>query len=401
MGQQWASNGDPGGYPGLWLDRKSADETAGHANGEAELTIKDGEFDTGSGWRDPGMGGGPLGGGGGIGGPGGGDSFRRILGRIFGDAEHPLGWGVTVGRLFGVRVRLHLLLIVYVLGQIAWSIPREELGVWYMLMLMGGLLITLLMHDLGHVSVCRRLGGEADEILLWPLGGLAPTIPPDGWKPALLVALGGPMVNLLIAIGTTIGLIMAGYGDMALVDPFRLGSAFSQFDRYSVAGLWALHYVNLMVLLVNVLAPMHPLDGGEILRSILWRRTGNEHRAAELTATTGIAVGIGLGALALVSERTLLFGVAVFGVLMSWAERQRLRQVDEVVGEAWRASLRDDSSQRAEPPQSEIRKAERAADRQAELDRVLGKIAREGMQSLTRKERRVLRMETEARKREE
>ena len=367
------------------------------------MTIKDGEYDTGSGWRDPGMGGGPFGRGGGAGGPGGGDSFRRVLGRIFGDAEHPLGWGVTIGRFFGVRVRLHLLLIVYVLGQIAWSIPRDELGVAYMSMLMGALLLVVLMHDLGHVAACRRLGGEADDILLWPLGGLAPTITPGGWRPRLLVALGGPAVNVFIAIGTTIGLFMAGYGDTALINPFRLGNSISLFDGYAVAGLWALHYVNLIVLCVNVLLPMHPMDGGSILHAILWRRTGSEHRAAELTATTGIAIGIALAAVALVSERTLLLGVAVFG--MSWSERQRLRLADEIVGDAWRASLREDPKAKAEPSpaksRAELQAAQREADRQVELDRVLAKIARQGLGSLSRKERRVLRMETEARKREE
>lgn len=365
------------------------------------LTIKDGEYDTGSGWKDPGMGGrGPFGGGRGDG-PGGGDSFRRMLGRIFGDAEHPLGWGVTVGRLFGVRIRLHLLLIIYVLGQIAWSIPRDELGVAYMVMLMGGLLLSVLMHDFGHVAVCRRLGGEADDILLWPLGGLAPTVPPDGWKPMLLVAIGGPLVNLLIAVGTTIGLFVAGVGETALISPFRLGFAFSQFDTYPLAALWALHYVNLLVLGVNVLLPMHPLDAGAGLQAILWRKTGDAHRAAVTAATAGIVVGVALAALALVSERTLLLGVAVFGILMSWAEKQRLSLADEVAGDAWRASLRDDEAAEAPKPQSELRRAQREADHKAEVDRVLEKIAREGMGSLSKKERKVLQMETEAKKREE
>lgn len=370
------------------------------------MTIKDGQYDTGSGWRDPGMGGGPFGRGGGAGGGhGGGDSFRRVLGRIFGDAEHPLGWGVTVGRLFGVRIRLHLLLVVYVLGQIAWSIPREELGVAYMAMLMASLLLVVLMHDLGHVAVCRRLGGEADDVLLWPLGGLAPTIAPGGWKPMLLTALGGPAVNVLIAIGTTIGLFMAGYPDTALINPFRMGNSFSLFDGYALAGLWSLHAVNLIVLLINLLAPMHPMDGGSILRAILWRKTGGERRAAELTATTGIAFGVGLAVLALVSEQTLLLGVAVFGILMSWSERHRLKLVDEVVGDAWRASLREPPTAGDQPApsmsRSALQAAQREADRRVELDRVLAKIARQGMSSLTRKERRVLRLETEARKREE
>ncbi|MCB9838112.1 MAG: hypothetical protein H6813_02135 [Phycisphaeraceae bacterium] len=360
------------------------------------MAIKDGEYDTGSGWKDPGMGGG-FGGGAGGGGPGGGDSFRRILGRIFGDAEHPLGWGVTLGRLFGVRIRLHLLLIVYALGQIAWSIPRDELGVAYMAMLMGSMLLVVFLHDMGHVAMCRRLGGEADDALLWPLGGLAPTLAPEGWKPKLLIALAGPMVNVVIAIGTTIGLVVAGREDMARV-PLRLGNSFSLFDGYAIAGLWALHYVNLIVLAANTLLPMRPLDAAEVLHAILWRKSGDEHQSAELTATTGIAVGVGVAALALVAEMTLLLGVAVFGILMSWSARQRLRMVDEVVGEAWRASLREETGagKGASPDAAKLE-----AQRKAEVDRLLAKIAEGGMDSLTRKERKTLRMETEARKREQ
>jgi len=354
--------------------------------------IKDGEFDTGSGWRDPDTGSGAGRG------AGAGDSFRRVMGRIFGDAEHPMGWGVTVGKLFGVRIRLHLALIVYVLAQVAWSIPRDELGVAYLGMLMAALLLVVLLHDLGHVAACRRMGGEADDVLLWPLGGLAPTHPPDGWRPRLLVAMAGPAVNVMIAIGTTIGLMMAGYADTALANPFRISATLALFDSYAVAALWALHYVNLVVLALNLALPMHPLDGATILQTILWKRSGNEHRSAELAAVTGIAVGVGLGVLAIVAERTLLIGVAVFGVLMSVAERQRLRMADEIGGDAWRASLRDDPEDAERPDRAEQREAERAARRQEELDGILAKIARTGMDSLTRRERRLLKEETEARK---
>ena len=69
--------------------------------------------------------------------------------------------------------------------------------------------------------------------------------------------------------------------------------------------------------------------------------------------------------------------------------------------DAFASDLRDAEAEEAPMPQSEVRKAQREADRKAEVDRVLEEIAREGMGSLTKKERKVLQMETEAKKREE
>ena len=92
-----------------------------------------------------------------------------------------LAWSFPLGRLFGINVRVHLMFPIFILGQICWaawykSYPDEKIpdGRWIDATIVLTLLfMSVLLHELGHCFGARWVHGDAQNILLWPLGGLA------------------------------------------------------------------------------------------------------------------------------------------------------------------------------------------------------------------------------------
>src|SRR4051794_34087005 len=85
-------------------------------------------------------------------------------------------WAFPIGQLFGITVRVHLVLPIVFIGLVGRAaVDKDALpGSWVdMAMLLGLIFFSVLLHELGHCFAARRMEGEADEVLLWPLGGLA------------------------------------------------------------------------------------------------------------------------------------------------------------------------------------------------------------------------------------
>src|SRR5438034_7253858 len=86
----------------------------------------------------------------------------------------PITWSFPIGRLFGISVRVHIILPVVMLGLILRATAHDTgvtLGEACLLMLL--LFGSILLHEFGHGFADRAVDGDASEILLWPLGGLA------------------------------------------------------------------------------------------------------------------------------------------------------------------------------------------------------------------------------------
>lgn len=328
--------------------------------------------------------------------------FRDVLARIFGDAENPLGWALPVGRVAGIRIRLHLFFIIYVVGSILTSIVRSNLGVGFVALAMAALFLIVLLHEFGHCLACRAVGGEADDILLWPLGGLAACNPPEHWRAHLVTTLGGPAVNVLLLPILAGVLIVAGMQNVVLFNPFDPGAAIARINPISwprVALFWT-HYINIAILGFNLLLPVYPLDGGRILHSLLWARSGRVE-ASHIAVLTGL-IGSGVLAVAgLVLDQSTLIGVAIFTGVTCALERSRLRAADElsetVLPGPW--SKPRPPAERV-PSRAALRRREREARERAELDRILDKIARDGLHSLSRAEKRFLRRTTDKQRKE-
>ena len=202
--------------------------------------------------------------------------------------------------------------------------------------------------------------------------------------------IGGPAVNALLVPVFAGALWALGQGDAVLFNPFRPSVALAGFGSYWMASLWIAHWINLVLLAFNVLCPMFPLDGGRIVQCLIWART-SERRSMELSVVLGFATAALLAVFALVSNETMLLGIAVFGGIICYDERRKLRMDDALSGaEYMLAEERAEQARRERERESEEKHA-------AEVDRVLAKIADKGMGALTRGEKKVLERETERR----
>lgn len=337
-------------------------------------------------------------------GRGGGSGKRGAasLGRLLGDGENPLRWGVPMGRLWGVRVRVHWLFVLYALSQLIFTLPRQHAGVVFVLPMMGALFVLVLLHELGHCLACRRVGGAADEIVLWPLGGLAVCRAPHDWRSELITVLGGPLVNAAL-VPVFAGAIFAATGSWQAAVPGLLDPGGSVLDLESAYGsmpwwlivLWSLHTANAVLLVFNLAVPMLPLDGGRIVQCLLWRSVGY-HRALWVSVHVGLAAALGLVAAGLVlADGKVLLAIGVFGGVVCWLERRRYQflagvepGLDTPLASPHGAGASADASVPGGAEAAE-------GDDQAEVDRILEKISRVGMGGLSGRERRVLKRATE------
>src|SRR5208283_4071767 len=116
----------------------------------------------------------------------------------------PLTWSLPLGRIFGITVRLHILFPLVALGLILRVAFKEGLpaGTWIdMSMIVGLLLVSVLLHEFGHCLGARLVDGDAHEILLWPLGGLASLDVPHTARANFITTALGPLTNLLLCAG--------------------------------------------------------------------------------------------------------------------------------------------------------------------------------------------------------
>src|SRR4051794_15758186 len=138
-------------------------------------------------------------------------------------------WSIPLGRLFGVTVRVHWLFPFVALGMVLHvalyrppaEAPTLEMppGAWIDTLIAVGLLfIIVLLHEFGHVFGARWVEGDAQEVLLWPLGGLAFVEVPHTPRANFIASAAGPAVNFLICLGC--GLLLLGNHGQALQPPW-------------------------------------------------------------------------------------------------------------------------------------------------------------------------------------
>jgi Zn-dependent protease len=140
----------------------------------------------------------------------------------------------------------------------------------------------VLLHEFGHALACRSVGGIAEYIVLWPLGGVAYVAPPPRPGPTLWSVAAGPLVNLLFLPVTLLALYVADGLRGEWLDLYRF--------------VFIITIANLLQLFFNLL-PIYPLDGGQILQAILWFFLG---RGRSLLIVSGIGVLAGVGLIAYV-----------------------------------------------------------------------------------------------------
>lgn len=155
---------------------------------------------------------------------------------------------------------------------------------------------SIILHELGHAIVARRNGIDITSINLWMFGGMA-NLRSDPRTPGaeFRVAAAGPFVTLLV-VAAAFAAGYALYGSADFNNALALESKSNPPGGAVVLGWFG--YVNAFVLIVNIL-PALPLDGGRILRALVWWRTGDRNRATRTAARMGRGFALIVGGLGL------------------------------------------------------------------------------------------------------
>jgi Zn-dependent protease len=160
------------------------------------------------------------------------------------------------------------------------------------------LFAIVLMHEFGHALACRQTGGQADHIVLWPFGGVAFVNPPQRPGAQLWAIAAGPLVNAaLVPLLSALSWARLDFG-------WGLGSVDVGRFLHNVA------LINFGLLVFNLM-PVYPLDGGQILRSVLWFFVGRA-RSLQIASIIGF-IGVAVLAVAALMRMDLwLFVLVLF-----------------------------------------------------------------------------------------
>jgi Zn-dependent protease len=178
------------------------------------------------------------------------------------------------------------------------------------------LFLIVLIHEFGHQLACRSVGGKTHDIVLWVLGGVAYVSPPQRPGATLWSIAAGPLVNVLLLplFGALLFLVKSAGWEDAHPDAFNF--------------IFMLFYINVALLVFNML-PIYPLDGGQILRSLLWFVFGRAKSLmiASVIGFVGVAALIGL---AVLQKNPVLGGICVLIVLNCWGGLTQARALARV-----------------------------------------------------------------------
>ena len=209
----------------------------------------------------------------------------------------------SLGKLFGIEIRadfswlIGLVLLVWLLNAhyFPMTYPGWTSGAVLSAAVATAILffLSVLAHELGHSLVSARLGMPVPRITLFIFGGLAQLSgEPKRPRDEFLISAAGPFVSLLLGLG---------FSALSWAGPDRVGIPLAAFGKW-------LGLVNLGLGLFNLL-PGLPLDGGRILRALVWSRTNSFRKATIVAGWAG---------------RVLAFGLILWGIFQvfqgNWAD---------------------------------------------------------------------------------
>lgn len=349
-------------------------------------------------------------------------------------------WSVPVARVMGVQVRFHALLILLIAAELVRSTlladHESASGPTITATALLALLIVIFAHEIGKALMTRWMGGSAETIILWPLGGLSEHQQPAAWRRRLLASCGGLLLSLVLASALWPMLIeIAPNWYATVIDPLNPGAGYSEWvmqgrPAWWLSLMWWIGYANLIVIAANLL-PVYPLDGAHALESVLVPMFGRRRgRSASITLALALSVLIVFASL-LVQQ---VIGVFLGGFALlccitaarrhSFIEAQDVAEscvpplpapelihgdFDDVITRAPRSvsnletsafQVRLDASPNVQKMiQARSAQSDRLATEEEVVDRILAKITTEGLAALTEQERKILESVTARRRR--
>jgi Zn-dependent protease len=233
-----------------------------------------------------------------------------------------------LGRVFGfpVEINLSFFLLLALVFLVSGGLAGNGVAAVVVLCLAFG---SVLLHELGHALVARRLGVHVSGIELSFFGGAAKMMQlPRSANHEIEIAAAGPAVSLMLAgVGLGLGAVLHG----PLLGPL----------------FWAIGSINLVLAGFNLI-PALPMDGGRILRALLTRKMGFV-RATDIAVKVARVVAVGFGIVGLLGAYQLLV-LAPFLWMMGTREQMLARAVPAMGGDGGGYASRDDRFGRAAGP---------------------------------------------------
>ncbi len=342
----------------------------------------------------------------------------------------PFSWSFPVGRLFGIIIRVHWLFPIVALGLIGRAAKDGLPGSWADATALTFLaFFIVLLHEFGHCFGARHVEGDASEVMLWPLGGLANVEVPHTPKANFITTAAGPAMNLVICAVAV--LFYSVLTDFALRPTWNPLWYPLRWEANGTVGLWSwngdlvlssqlsspfltvlfarIFYLSWLQFLFNVVLIAFPMDGGRMFQCVLWPRLGY-HQATTIAIIVGIVVAFVLAVVSFVWNEVLLICLTLFIFQSCYQQYVMLQTGGEEQLFGYDFSQGYTSLERDQPAPAPRRKqpnfiqrwlqkrAQRKQQREQEtreaeerrMDELLEKVQRDGLHSLTDEERRFL-----------
>lgn len=317
-------------------------------------------------------------------------------------------WSLPLGNWFAVQVRMSIFFPLLALA-LCYRLGTPAVGLSFAFVLF----LSVVAHEFGHVLAARVTGGDGDEILLTPMGGLAFCYPAPTFQSKFWTVAGGPLVNIGLCL---IGLVQ-------VLNSANAAQWFNPFEFPEVAMTGGASVVvptlclmlfkaNWLLLLIN-LVPVHPLDGGRMLQLILNAKL-NSDIARVWYLRAGAMVGVTMVVAGLMFDNTWVMAAGALIIPLNLVESFQMQSQDhgeesfmgydfsqgytsleqsgpvefesEVEDQPgvlarWRAQREEEKRQKQE---------EEDRDMERQLDQLLEKLHKHGDEALTPSEKRRL-----------
>jgi Zn-dependent protease len=267
---------------------------------------------------------------------------------------------------------------------------------------MAILFVSVLLHEFGHIFGSRIMGGRGEDILMWPLGGLAFADPPRRPWPSLVTTACGPLVNVVICLITgTVLVVLSHSADAIPWFPLRSGLKSFIPTTTTTYYLFWIFTVNYALLMFNLLLLFYPFDGGRIVQELLWFRFGY-YKSMMFATAVGMVGAVVVAAVGLASISLMLVLIAAFGMYTCVQQRQMLKEAGPYAFEEeslYSAAYEPQTPRRKQPSRWAARRAQKQQrderQEQQKIDAILAKVSAHGMNSLSWLEKRTLKQATE------
>lgn len=334
--------------------------------------------------------------------------------------EDPTLWSLPLFRIRGLAIRAHVVLLLFVAFELVLSISGARLGPLHVGSAMAALVANVILREACRALVAHSLGAEPAPVILWPLGSLSGYEVPGSRLARMVVALSGTAIGGALCVTLAGVLLLCGASsELVFFNPVDPGATAARVGTPGTLVLWWCYAVTLIVTLVNLI-PIFPLDAGRAIEAAVADRS--IRRAGILLASkVGMIVSLVVFVAAMTASMERLMGLAVVAGMVCWIERRRAEFISQPLVPAWRAA--PESRARAMDPLERLeadlagldasdadpgveRGSPVAAGTEAcggddDIDPILEKISRSGLESLTGDERAALEAARERRLRRE